>query len=69
MGQAVIKEASADPNIVLFLDEIHTLMRTGKAGGAMDVEEPPPQEALEILRGLRTGTVFDVFGNHRAVER
>jgi len=34
--QAVIKEASADSNIVLFLDEIHTLMGAGKAGGSMD---------------------------------
>ncbi|MCX6972633.1 MAG: ATP-dependent Clp protease ATP-binding subunit [Verrucomicrobia bacterium] len=95
--QAVIKEASADANIVLFLDEIHTLMGAGKAGGSMDaanilkpalargeirvigattiteyrlhiekdaalerrfqkveVEEPTPEEALEILRGIRT---------------
>jgi len=95
--QAVIKEASADSNIVLFLDEIHTLMGAGKAGGSMDaanilkpalargdirvigattiaeyrlhiekdaalerrfqkvdVEEPTPDEALEILRGIRT---------------
>jgi ATP-dependent Clp protease ATP-binding subunit ClpC len=95
--QAVIKEASADSSIVLFLDEIHTLMGAGKAGGSMDaanilkpalargeirvigattiaeyrlhiekdaalerrfqkvdVEEPTPEEALEILRGIRT---------------
>ena len=94
--QAVIKEAAADENIVLFLDEIHTLMGAGKAGGAMDaanilkpalargeirvigattiaeyrlhiekdaalerrfqkvdVEEPTPEETLEILRRLR----------------
>ncbi len=94
--QAVIKEASADSNIILFFDEIHTLMGAGKAGGSMDaanilkpalargeirvigattiaeyrlhieadaalerrfqkvdVEEPSPEEALEILRGLR----------------
>jgi ATP-dependent Clp protease ATP-binding subunit ClpC len=95
--QAVIKEASADSNIVLFLDEIHTLMGAGKAGGSMDaanilkpalargdirvigattiaeyrlhnekdaalerrfqkvdVEEPTTEEALEILRGIRS---------------
>lgn len=34
--QAVIKEFSADPSIVVFLDEIHTLMGAGKAGGSMD---------------------------------
>ncbi|TSA31264.1 MAG: ATP-dependent Clp protease ATP-binding subunit [Verrucomicrobiaceae bacterium] len=95
--QAVIKEASADSNIVLFLDEIHTLIGAGKAGGSMDaanilkpalargeirvigattiaeyrlhiekdaalerrfqkvdVEEPTPEETLEILRGIRS---------------
>ena len=95
--QAAIKEASADSNVVLFLDEIHTLMGAGKAGGSMDaanilkpalargeirvigattiaeyrlhiekdaalerrfqkvdVEEPTLEEALEILRGIRT---------------
>jgi ATP-dependent Clp protease ATP-binding subunit ClpA len=30
--QAAIKEASADANLVLFLDEIHTLMGAGKPG-------------------------------------
>jgi len=34
--EAVIKEASADPNIILFLDEIHTLMGAGQAGGSLD---------------------------------
>jgi len=95
--QAVIKEASTDSNIVLFLDEIHTLMGTGKAGGSMDaanilkpalargdirvigattiaeyrlhiekdaalerrfqkvdIEEPTPEEALEILHGIHS---------------
>ncbi len=35
--QAVIREATADPKIVLFVDEIHMLMGAGQAsGGAMD---------------------------------
>jgi ATP-dependent Clp protease ATP-binding subunit ClpC len=34
--QAVIHEATADCNLVLFIDEIHTLMGAGKAGGSMD---------------------------------
>jgi ATP-dependent Clp protease ATP-binding subunit ClpC len=35
--QAVVREAAADPKIVLFLDEIHTLMGAGQvSGGAMD---------------------------------
>lgn len=32
----MIKEASSDPNIVLFIDEIHTMMGAGSAGGSMD---------------------------------
>lgn len=34
--EAIIKEASADPDIVLFIDEIHTMVGAGAAGGAMD---------------------------------
>lgn len=35
--EAVIKEAAADPNLVLFIDEIHLLMGAGQsASGAMD---------------------------------
>jgi ATP-dependent Clp protease ATP-binding subunit ClpC len=95
--QAVIQEASADPNIILFLDEIHTLMGAGKCGGSLDaanilkpalargeirvigattiaeyrlhiekdpamerrflkvdIEEPSPKEAIEILERLRS---------------
>ncbi len=32
----IIKEASADPNIVLVIDEIHTLIGTGSGTGTMD---------------------------------
>ena len=32
----VIAEAKADPNIILFLDEIHTLVGAGAAEGALD---------------------------------
>ena len=34
--QGVIKEAAADPNVILFLDEIHLMMGAGRAGGSMD---------------------------------
>lgn len=32
----ILKEASTNPNIVLFIDEIHTMVGAGAAGGAMD---------------------------------
>lgn len=35
--EALIKEAAADPNLILFIDEIHLLIGAGQsAGGAMD---------------------------------
>ena len=95
--QAVIKEAEQQSEVILFIDEIHTLVGAGAVGGSMDasnilkpalargsirligatttaeyrrdiekdpalerrfqavwVEEPTRDEAVEILRGLRT---------------
>lgn len=34
--EAIVKEASSDPNIVIFIDEIHTVMGAGAASGALD---------------------------------
>jgi ATP-dependent Clp protease ATP-binding subunit ClpC len=34
--EAVIQEASAHPNIILFIDEIHTLIGAGSASGSLD---------------------------------
>jgi ATP-dependent Clp protease ATP-binding subunit ClpC len=34
--ERIIAEAEADPNIVLFFDEIHTLVGAGSAGGSLD---------------------------------
>ena len=94
--KSVMEEAQKDPNIILFIDEIHTLVGAGAAEGAVDaanilkpalargemqvigattvseyrahiekdaalerrfqsvmVGEPSPEEAIEILRGLR----------------
>jgi len=34
--QGVIKEASSDPNMILFLDEIHLMMGAGRGSGSMD---------------------------------
>lgn len=96
--RGVLAQAAADPRVILFLDEIHTLAGAGAAEGAMDagnmlkpalaggdlrcigattlaeyrrhieadpalerrfqpvlVREPTPEEALEILAGLRSG--------------
>ncbi len=33
---AIVDEAAADPNVILFIDEIHTLLGAGAAGGALD---------------------------------
>ena len=95
--QAVIKEAEQEAEVILFIDEIHTLVGAGAGGGSMDasnilkpalargsikligattteeyrrdiekdpalerrfqavwVEEPTRDQAVEILRGLRT---------------
>lgn len=34
--ETILQEASSDPNIVLFIDEIHTVVGAGASGGAMD---------------------------------
>lgn len=34
--EVIIKEASSDPNIVIFIDEVHTVMGAGDAIGALD---------------------------------
>ena len=34
--QGLLDEAASDPNIVLFIDEIHTMVGAGAAGGSMD---------------------------------
>ncbi|RLG52442.1 MAG: ATP-dependent Clp protease ATP-binding subunit ClpC [Thermoproteota archaeon] len=34
--ETLIKEASSDPNIVIFIDEIHTMIGAGSGGEAMD---------------------------------
>ncbi len=94
--KAVMTEAERDPSLILFIDELHTIVGAGAAEGAVDaanilkpalargeiqligattpeeyrrhiekdaalerrflpvtVEEPTPNEAMEILRGLR----------------
>lgn len=96
--KAIVEECERNPDILLFIDEMHTLMGTGAAEGAIDaanilkpalsrgkihvigattleeyrrhiekdsalerrfapikLEEPTPEAALEILKGLREG--------------
>ncbi len=93
----VIDELKADPSIIVFIDELHTIVGTGSASGSMDaanilkpalakgsircigattldeyrkhiesdaalerrfqpilIEEPTPEEAVAILKGIRT---------------
>src|SRR5882672_1742731 len=35
-SQQVIKEAESDPQLILFLDELHTLVGAGSVGGSLD---------------------------------
>ena len=50
--QSLIKEAEADPNLILFIDEIHTLM--GARGGAMG--------AADILKPALSGGKMKCIG-------
>ncbi|MCO5171121.1 MAG: AAA family ATPase [Planctomycetes bacterium] len=37
--QALLKEATADPDLILFIDEIHTLVGAGESGGSQGLAE------------------------------
>jgi ATP-dependent Clp protease ATP-binding subunit ClpC len=53
--QTLIREATSDPNLVLFIDEIHTIMGVGVgAGGAMD--------AANMLKPALAGGRLRVIG-------
>ena len=54
----VIEEAKSDPNVILFIDEIHLLMGAGKSGGAMDAANIlKPEMARGILKIIGATTV------------
>lgn len=62
--QAIITEALADPRIILFFDELHTLVGAGRASGALDAAQMlKPALARRDFRciGATTQDEFDRF--------
>lgn len=54
----VIEEAESDPNLLLFIDELHLLMGAGKSGGAMDAANIlKPELARGILKIIGATTL------------
>ena len=51
----VLDEAKADPNVILFLDEIHTIIGTGNAEGSLD--------AANILKPELSGGSIKLIGS------
>lgn len=60
--KAVIKEVTdSDGGIILFIDEIHTVVGAGASEGSMDAGAPPPpcgSRAFLCLQPLGFETVF-----------
>ena len=50
----VLTEASSDPNIILFIDEIHTLIGTGAGEGSLD--------AANIMKPMLTKNELQIIG-------
>lgn len=64
--QRIIDEASADPHVILFFDELHTLVGAGRAGSASALDAAQmlkPALARGTLRciGATTAAEFDRF--------
>lgn len=56
--KSVIEEAESDPNILLFIDEIHLIMGAGKNSGAMDAANIlKPELARGVLKIIGATTV------------
>ncbi len=54
---------AAEGNIILFIDEMHTIVGAGKADGAMDASTQPPEAGARPRRApLRVGaTTLDEY--------
>ncbi|PIT90460.1 MAG: ATP-dependent Clp protease ATP-binding subunit ClpC, partial [Candidatus Komeilibacteria bacterium CG10_big_fil_rev_8_21_14_0_10_41_13] len=60
----IIEEVKSDPNIILFIDEVHTLMGTGSASGSMDAANIfKPELARGNLR-LIGATTLEEYKKH-----
>lgn len=68
----VIEEAESDPNIILFIDEIHLLIGAGRTSGTMDAANIlKPELARGILKiiGATTLDEYRQIENDKAFER
>lgn len=62
--QSIIDEACADPNVILFLDELHLIVGGGRGGGAVDAAQLlKPALARETFRciGATTAAEYDQY--------
>ncbi len=59
--EAIIATAEADPNTILFLDELHTLVGHGENGGAADILKPALARGKIRCIGA---TTFDEYRRH-----
>lgn len=57
----VIQEAESDPNILLFIDEIHLIMGAGKSSGAMDAANILKPELARGMLKIIGATTLDEY--------
>ena len=69
----VIKDAKSDPNIVLFIDEIHLLIGAGRYGGAMDAANILKPELargeIKLIGATTTDEYIKYIESDKAFER
>lgn len=70
---ALVKEAEKDPNLVLFIDEIHLLMGAGKGGGEMDaaniLKPALARGAIRVIGATTTAEFRRSIEKDPAIER